>query len=71
MTFNFCQPKVLADLNSKTFPNGKRYYTLEDGTQLPSATTVLGAQKKHTSVVSIEPNDDDEWIYMFEDYTNL
>jgi genome maintenance exonuclease 1 len=46
MTFNFCPPKVLADLKSETFPDGKRYYTLEDGTKLPSVTTVLGAQKK-------------------------
>jgi genome maintenance exonuclease 1 len=46
MTFNFCPPKVLADLKSETFPDGKRYYTLEDGTRLPSVTTVLGAQKK-------------------------
>ena len=44
--FNFCPPKVLTDLKSETFPDGKRYYTLEDGTRLPSVTTVLGAQKK-------------------------
>jgi len=44
--FNFCPPKVLVDLKSETFPDGKRYYTLEDGTKLPSVTTVLGAQKK-------------------------
>jgi genome maintenance exonuclease 1 len=44
--FNFCPPKVLADLKSETFPDGKRYYTLDDGTKLPSVTTVLGAQKK-------------------------
>ena len=44
--FNYCTPKVLADLKSETFPDGKRYYTLEDGTRLPSVTTVLGAQKK-------------------------
>jgi genome maintenance exonuclease 1 len=44
--FNFCPPKVLTDLKSETFPDGKRYYTLEDGTKLPSVTTVLGAQKK-------------------------
>jgi genome maintenance exonuclease 1 len=44
--FTFCPPKVLADLKSETFPDGKRYYTLEDGTRLPSVTTVLGAQKK-------------------------
>jgi len=44
--FNYCTPKELKDLKSETFPDGKRYYTLEDGTKLPSVTTVLGAQKK-------------------------
>jgi ATP-dependent exoDNAse (exonuclease V) beta subunit len=44
--FTFCPPKSLPDLKSETFPDGKRYYTLEDGTRLPSVTTVLGAQKK-------------------------
>ena len=44
--FNYCPPKDLQDLQSQTFPDGKRYYTLPDGTRLPSVTTVLGAQKK-------------------------
>lgn len=44
--FNYCPPKLLPDLQSETFPDGKRYYTLEDGSRLPSVTTVLGAQKK-------------------------
>ena len=44
--FNYCIPKELTDLKSETFPDGKRYYTLEDGTRLPSVTTVLGAMKK-------------------------
>jgi genome maintenance exonuclease 1 len=44
--FTYCTPKNLIDLKSETFPDGKRYYTLEDGTRLPSVTTVLGAQKK-------------------------
>lgn len=44
--FTFCPPKDLTDLKSETFPDGKRYYTLPDGTRLPSVTTVLGAQKK-------------------------
>lgn len=44
--FTFCPPVSLPDLKSETFPDGKRYYTLEDGTRLPSVTTVLGAQKK-------------------------
>jgi len=46
MTFNYCPPRELSDLKSETFPDGKRYYTLEDGTRLPSVTTVLGVQKK-------------------------
>ena len=46
MTFTYCPPKDLQDLQSQTFPDGKRYYTLPDGTRLPSVTTVLGAQKK-------------------------
>ena len=44
--FNYCPPVELQDLESETFPDGKRYYTLPDGTRLPSVTTVLGAQKK-------------------------
>jgi genome maintenance exonuclease 1 len=44
--FNYCPPKQLQNLQSQTFPDGKRYYTLPDGTRLPSVTTVLGAQKK-------------------------
>ena len=43
--FNYCTPKELGDLKSETLPNGK-FYTLEDGTKLPSVTTVLGAKKK-------------------------
>lgn len=45
MTFNYCPPVILEDLKSETLPNG-RFYTLPDGTKLPSVTTVLGAQKK-------------------------
>lgn len=44
--FNYCTPIELQDLQSETFPDGKRYYTLPDGSRLPSVTTVLGAQKK-------------------------
>jgi len=44
--FNYCPPVELADLKSTTFPDGKRYYTLDDGTRLPSVTTVIGLQKK-------------------------
>jgi len=44
--FNFCPPKELNDLKSETQADGKRYYTLPDGTRLPSVTTVLGALKK-------------------------
>jgi len=46
LKFDYCPPKELKDLKSETFPDGKRYYTLDDGTKLPSVTTVLGAQKK-------------------------
>ncbi len=45
MTFTFCPPKELLNLQSETLKNG-RFYTLPDGTKLPSVTTVLGAQKK-------------------------
>jgi genome maintenance exonuclease 1 len=45
--FNYCPPKQLQDLQSETFPDGKRFYKLPDGTKLPSVTTVIGAQKKH------------------------
>jgi len=44
--FNYCPPKNLQDLKSTTFPDGKRYYQLPDGTRLPSVTTVIGAKKK-------------------------
>ena len=46
MIFNYCPPKQLQDLQSTTFPDGKRYYTLPDGTRLPSVTTVIGSTKK-------------------------
>lgn len=46
MNFNYCPPLQLEDLKSQTFPDGKRYYTLPDGSRLPSVTTVLGALKK-------------------------
>ena len=46
--FNYCTPKSLPDLISETYPDGKRYYTLEDGSRLPSVTTVIGAQKKES-----------------------
>lgn len=44
--FNYCPPKDLQDLKSTTFPDGKRYYQLPDGTKLPSVTTVIGAKGK-------------------------
>lgn len=44
--FTYCPPIQLEDLKSQTFPDGKRYYTLPDGTVLPSVTTVIGAKKK-------------------------
>jgi ATP-dependent exoDNAse (exonuclease V) beta subunit len=46
MAFTYCPPKELRDLKSQTFPDGRRYYTLGDGSRLPSVTTVLGLQKK-------------------------
>ena len=48
--FNYCPPCDLADLKSQTFPDGKRYYTLPDGTKLPSVTTVIGAKKKEAII---------------------
>ena len=45
--FNYCPPKQIQDLQSETFPDGRRFYKLPDGTKLPSVTTVIGAQKKH------------------------
>jgi len=44
--FTYCPPKVLPDLKSQTFPDGKRYYVTPAGNKLPSVTTVIGAQKK-------------------------
>jgi len=44
--FTYCPPKVLPDLTSQTFPDGKRYYVTPAGNKLPSVTTVIGAQKK-------------------------
>ncbi len=44
--FKYCPPKNIDDLKSETFPDGRRFYMLPDGTKLPSVTTVLGAQKK-------------------------
>ena len=46
--FTFCPPQQLDDLKSQTLSDGKRYYTLLDGTVLPSITTVLGAKKKES-----------------------
>jgi len=47
--FNYCPPVLLEDLQSETLSTG-RYYTLPDGTKLPSVTTVLGAQKKEAII---------------------
>jgi len=44
--FNYCPPKELPNLDSVTSPNGERYYTLPDGSKLPSITTILSAQSK-------------------------
>lgn len=48
--FTYCPPKQLQDLQSETFPDGKRYYMLPDGTKLPSVTTVVGARKKQAII---------------------
>jgi hypothetical protein len=48
--FNYCPPKVLADLKSQTFPDGKRYYTTPEGVKLPSVTTVIGAKGKQSII---------------------
>lgn len=44
--FNYTTPKELPNLQSQTFPDGKRYYVTPEGIKLPSVTTVVGAQKK-------------------------
>lgn len=44
--FRYVTPKVVPDLQSQTFPDGKRYYVTPEGMKLPSVTTVVGAQKK-------------------------
>jgi genome maintenance exonuclease 1 len=44
--FTYCPPKELPDLHSVTSSNGQRYYTLPDGSKLPSITTILSAQSK-------------------------
>lgn len=45
MTFTYCPPKQISDLQSATI-DGKRFYTLLDGTKVPSITTVLSVMKK-------------------------
>jgi genome maintenance exonuclease 1 len=40
--FEYCDAPVLKDIKAETFPDG-RYYVMEDGTRLPSVTTVIGA----------------------------
>lgn len=46
MTFRYVPPVELQDLKSVTHPSGKRFYTLPDGTVVPSVTTVIGAKPK-------------------------
>jgi genome maintenance exonuclease 1 len=46
--FIHCPPKVIPNLQSETFPDGKRYYVTPKGTKLPSVTTVVGAMKKQS-----------------------
>jgi len=44
--FTHTSPKQLPKIESKTFPDGKRYYTTPSGMVLPSVTTVIGEKKK-------------------------
>jgi len=44
--FHHCPPLILEDIPSQTLPSGKRFYTLPDGSRVPSVTTVLGVRKK-------------------------
>ena len=46
MNFRYVPPVELQDLKSVTHPSGKRFYTLPDGTAVPSVTTVIGAKPK-------------------------
>lgn len=46
--FHYCPPCEIPNLNSVTQPDGKRYYTLPNGKQVPSVTTVIGAMKKQS-----------------------
>ena len=48
MTFVYCPPKKIPNLTSETFPDGKRYYVLPDGSKVPSITTVLSAMKRES-----------------------
>jgi genome maintenance exonuclease 1 len=44
--FVHCPPLKLAELESVTQTDGKRYYVTPSGKKLPSVTTVVGAMKK-------------------------
>ena len=44
--FVHCPPLKLAELESVTQPDGKRYYVTPSGKKVPSVTTVVGAMKK-------------------------
>ena len=44
--FQYCTPVKLPDLQSQTFPDGKRYYVTPEGEKFPSVTTVVGHHKK-------------------------
>jgi hypothetical protein len=46
MKFIHCPPVKLKELESQTDGCGSRFYLLEDGSKLPSVTTVLGARPK-------------------------
>jgi len=46
MKFNYCPPIQIPELESVTYPDGKRYYLTPDGDKFPSVTTVVGSVKK-------------------------
>jgi hypothetical protein len=47
LKFNHYTPVELPEIASETNEDGKRYYILDDGTRLPSVTTILSARYNH------------------------
>lgn len=48
MIYTHCPPKELPNLESVTYPDGRRFYTSPNGVKLSSVTTVVGAKKKQS-----------------------